>query len=83
MLDQSVMRKRIGAMAADLQQALAPDVTVARDVLSKKLEDIIVEERDDGVHAQMDIGPVLLTAAGANVSKTGCGVDSGAGLRFG
>jgi len=40
---------------------------------SKKLGDIVVEERDDGVYAQMDIGPVLLGAAGADVSKTGCG----------
>ena len=31
-------------MAADLQQALASDVLVARDVLSKKLGDIVVEE---------------------------------------
>lgn len=46
---------------------------MARDVLSKKLGDIVVEERDDGVYAQIDIGPVLLRAAGADVSKTGCG----------
>ena len=60
-------------MAAQLKQALDADVSVARDVLSKKLGDIVVEERDDGVYAQMDIGPVLLRAAGADVSKTGCG----------
>jgi len=60
-------------MAPDLQQALAADVSVARDVLSKKLGDVVVEERDDGVYAQMNIGPVLLRAAGADVSETGCG----------
>jgi hypothetical protein len=71
--DSNAIRTRIKAMAADLQQALAADVSVARDVLSKKLGDIVVEERDDGVYAEMDIGPVLLRAAGADVSKTGCG----------
>ena len=71
--DANAIRTRIKAMAADLRQALAADVSVARDMLSKKLGDIVVEERDDGVYAQMDIGPVLLRAAGAEVSKTGCG----------
>jgi hypothetical protein len=60
-------------MADELQAALAADIPVAHDVLSRKLGDIVVEERDDGVYAQIDIGPVLLGAAGANVSKTGCG----------
>jgi hypothetical protein len=35
--------------------------------------DIKVEERDVGVYAQMDIGPVLLEAAGADVAGRGCG----------
>lgn len=56
-----------------MQTALASDVSAARDVLSKKLGSIVVEKRNDGVYAQMDIGPVLLQAAGADVSKTGCG----------
>ena len=60
------------AMAAGLKQAVAADAPVVRDVPSKKLGDIVVEERDDRVYAQMDIGPVLLRAAGADVSKTGC-----------
>ena len=51
-------------MAAELQQALTEDVSVARDALSKRLGDIIVEERDDGVYTQMDIGPVLLRSRG-------------------
>ncbi|HEX8739327.1 MAG TPA: hypothetical protein VF925_04220, partial [Casimicrobiaceae bacterium] len=71
--DSSAIRTRIKVMAADLKQALAADVSVARDVLSRKLGDIVVEERDGRVYAQMDIGPVLLCAAGADVSKTGCG----------
>ena len=71
--DSSEIRTRINAMAAELQAALASDIPVARDMLSKKLGDIVVEERDDGVYAQIDIGPVLLRAAGANVSKSGCG----------
>jgi len=61
------------AMAAGLKQAVAADAPVVRDVPSKKLGDIVVEERDDRVYAQMDIGPVLLRAAGADISKTGCG----------
>jgi len=36
-------------MAADLQQALTADVSIAHDLLSKKLGDMVVEERDDGV----------------------------------
>lgn len=71
--DSSEIRTRINAIAAELQAALAADIPVARDMLSKKLGDIVVEERDDGVYAQIDIGPVLLRAAGANVSKSGCG----------
>ena len=71
--DANAIRTRIKAMAADLKQALATDVSTARDVLSKKLGDIVVAERDDGIYAQMDIGPVLLRAAGADVFKTGCG----------
>jgi len=71
--DSSRIRTRVKSMAAELQTALATDIPVARDVLSKKLGDIVVEERDDGVYAQMDIGPVLPWAAGAEVSKTGCG----------
>ena len=51
-------------MAAGLKQALAADVSVARDVLSKKLGDIVVEERDDGAYAQMGIGPELLPQPG-------------------
>ena len=35
--------------------------------------EIPVEERDDGVYAQMDIGPVRLEAVGAGVSRSGCG----------
>jgi|KBSMisStandDraft_5_1062788.scaffolds.fasta_scaffold180214_1 hypothetical protein len=61
------------AMAAGLKQAVAADAPVVRDVPSKKLGDIVVEERDDRVYAQMDIGPVLLRAAGADISKTGSG----------
>jgi hypothetical protein len=39
----------------------------ARDILAKKLGDIVIQEEDDGVYAQMDIGPVLLEATGADV----------------
>jgi hypothetical protein len=80
--DGNAIRTRIKAMVADLQQALAADVSVARDVLSKKLGDVVVEESDDGVYAQMDIGPVLLRAAGAVVSKTGCGARKRAQMRW-
>ena len=49
------------------------DVDRARKILAEKLGTITVEELDDGVYAQMDIGPVLLEAAGADVAGTGCG----------
>ena len=41
--DSGRIRTRIKAMAAELQAALAADIPVARDVLSKKLGDIVVE----------------------------------------
>lgn len=56
-----------------LETALSTDVECARKILADKLGDIVVEEKDDGVYAQMDIGPVLLEAAGANVAGRGCG----------
>ncbi len=45
----------------------------ARKILAERLGDICVEEKDDGIYAQMDIGPVLLEAVGADVAKYGCG----------
>jgi hypothetical protein len=56
-----------------LETALSTDVECARKILADKLGDIVVEEKDDGVYAQMDIGPVLLEAAGADVARSGCG----------
>jgi hypothetical protein len=56
-----------------LETALSTDVECARKILADKLGDVIVEEKDDGVYAQMDIDPVLLAAAGADVARTGCG----------
>ncbi|MBK7082267.1 MAG: recombinase family protein [Betaproteobacteria bacterium] len=64
---------RIRKVALRLEQALATDVEVARRILGERLGDIRVEERDDGIYAQMDIGPVLLEAVGADVSRSGCG----------
>lgn len=64
---------RIRRVALNLESALASDVDTARRILADKLGDIKVEERDDGVYAQMDIGPVLLEAAGADVAGIGCG----------
>ena len=64
---------RIRKVALRLEQALATDVEVARRILAERLGDIRVEERDDGIYAQMDIGPVLLEAAGADVAGCGCG----------
>jgi len=64
---------RIREVAMRLESALAADVATARKILADKLGDIKVEERDDGVYAQMDIGPVLLGAVGADVAGSGCG----------
>ena len=64
---------RIREMAMRLETALSTDVECARKILADKLGDIVVEEKDDGVYAQMDIGPVLLEAAGADVARSGCG----------
>jgi DNA invertase Pin-like site-specific DNA recombinase len=67
------IRTRIREVGLQLEAALASDVSVARSILQQKLGDIVVEEKDNGVFAQMDIGPVLLEAVGADVDKTGCG----------
>ena len=64
---------RIRELAMRLESALSTDVDCARKILADKLGDIVVEEKDDGVYAQMDIGPVLLEAAGADVARSGCG----------
>jgi hypothetical protein len=62
------IRTRIREVSLQLESALGSDVPVARAILQKKLGDIVVQEKDDGVFAQMDIGPVLLEAAGADVA---------------
>lgn len=56
-----------------IEAGLAADVDRARKILAEKLGHITVEERDDRVYAQMDIGPVLLEAVGADVAKPGFG----------
>jgi hypothetical protein len=64
---------RIREVAMRLESALSTDVECARKIRADKLGEIVVEEKDDGVYAQMDIGPVLLEAAGADVARSGCG----------
>ena len=71
--DSEQIGARIREVALRLEEALAGDVEVARGILAKRLGEIRVEERDDGIYAQMDIGPVLLEAVGADVAGCGCG----------
>ena len=73
MPDERKIEIRVREVMTRIETELAADVDRARKILAEKLGKITVEERDDGVYAQMDIGPVLLEAAGADVAGTGCG----------
>lgn len=73
MPDKRRIEIRVREVMTRIETELAADVDRARKILAEKLGKITVEERDDGVYAQMDIGPVLLEAAGADVAGTGCG----------
>jgi site-specific DNA recombinase len=64
---------RVREVMMRIETELAADVDRARRIIAEKLGKITVEERDDGVYAQMDIGPALLEAAGADVAGSGCG----------
>lgn len=65
---------KIREVAVRLETALAQDVSAARAILSGKLGPVILEERHGAVWAQMEIGPALLLAAGADSdSIRGCG----------
>ena len=60
-------RRRFRCLVSEtkrIEADLAADVDRARKILAEKLGKITVEERDDGVYAQVDIGPVLREAAG-------------------
>lgn len=59
------------------------DVALERG-LGEKLGDIRVGETDDGIHAQLDIGPVLLEAilvAFETTTQTSAGAESRLGRR--
>jgi DNA invertase Pin-like site-specific DNA recombinase len=71
--DRKQIEQRVRKAITRIETELAADIDRARKILTEKLGLITVEERDDGVYAQMDIGPVLLEVAGADVAKTGCG----------
>jgi len=65
---------KIREVAVRLERALAQDVSAARTILSGKLGPVTLEERDGALWAQMEIGPALLLAAGADSdSIRGCG----------
>ena len=71
--DRRMIEIRVRKVMTRIETELAADVDRARKILAEKLGRITVEERENGVYAQMDIGPVLLEAAGADVAGTGCG----------
>lgn len=58
-----------------LDSAGATDVASARKILADKHGDLEVRERDEGVDAQMNIGPILLEAVAADVA--GCVIACG------
>ena len=52
---------------------LGQDVRAGRAILAGKLGPVVIEERDGAVWAQMEVGPALLFAAGADFdSIQGC-----------
>ena len=65
---------KIREVAMRLDTALGQDVPAARAILAGKLGPVVIEERDGAVWAQMEVGPALLFAAGADFdSIQGCG----------
>ena len=72
--DSETIGAKIREVALRLETALAQDVGAARAILSGKLGPITLEEKDDAVWAQMDIGPALLLAVGADDSIRVAGV---------
>jgi site-specific DNA recombinase len=53
--------------------ALKTGVQRARQIVAETLGPTVIEEGDDGIYAQMNIGPALRIAVGADVSGSGCG----------
>lgn len=54
--DRKKVEVRVREVMMRIETELAADVERARRILSEKLGNITVEERDNGVYAQMDIG---------------------------
>jgi hypothetical protein len=64
---------KLREVAMRLDDAPRTDVPRTRQIVSEMLGPTIIEESDDGIYAQMNVGPGLLIAVGANSSKNGCG----------
>ncbi len=64
---------KLREIAMCLDDALKTDIPRARQIVSKILGPTIIEEAEDGIYAQMNIGPALRIAVGADVSGYGCG----------
>ncbi|HEY7944137.1 MAG TPA: recombinase family protein, partial [Casimicrobiaceae bacterium] len=69
--------ERISAKLRDvamrLDDALKSDIPRARQIMADMLGPTIIEEAEDGIYAQMQIGPALRIAVGADVAGSGCG----------
>jgi len=64
---------KLREVAMRLDDALKTDIPRARQIVSEMLGPTVIEKADDGIYAQMNIGPALRIAVGANVSGSGCG----------
>lgn len=56
-----------------MDDVLKTDTPHARQIVAEILGPTVIEEGDDGIYAQTNIGPALRIAVGANVSGYGCG----------
>ena len=49
------------------------DIPRARQIVSEMLGTTVIEGGDDGIYAQMNIGPALHISVGADISGSSCG----------
>jgi hypothetical protein len=64
---------KLRQVAVHLGEAQKIDITRARRIVADLIGSTIIEQAEDGIYAQMNVGPGLLIAVGTNSSKNGCG----------
>jgi hypothetical protein len=64
---------KLRQVAVHLGEAQKTDIARARRIVADLIGSTIIEQAEDGIYAQMNVGPGLLIAVGTNSSKNGCG----------